>query len=49
MPSSASIPGAGGVLMADGSAHMLSENISVSVFVKMISFKGGQQVLDSNF
>jgi hypothetical protein len=42
-------PGAGGVLMADGSAHMLSENISVSVFVKMISFKGGQQVLDSNF
>jgi prepilin-type N-terminal cleavage/methylation domain-containing protein len=42
-------PGAGGILMADGSAHMLSENISVSVFVKMISFKGGQQVLDSNF
>jgi prepilin-type N-terminal cleavage/methylation domain-containing protein len=42
-------PGAGGILMADGSAHMLSENISVSVFVKMVSFKGGQQVLDSNF
>jgi prepilin-type N-terminal cleavage/methylation domain-containing protein len=42
-------PGSGGVLMADGSAHMLSENISVAVFVKMINFKGGQQVLDSQF
>ena len=42
-------PGAGGVCMCDGSAHMLSENISVSVFFKMISFRGGQQVLDSQF
>lgn len=42
-------PGSGGVLMADGSAHMVSENISVAVFVKMINFKGGQQVLDSQF
>jgi prepilin-type N-terminal cleavage/methylation domain-containing protein len=42
-------PGAGGVVMCDGSAHMLSENISVSVFIKMISFKGNQQVLDSSF
>jgi prepilin-type N-terminal cleavage/methylation domain-containing protein len=42
-------PGAGGVLMCDGSAHMLSENISVVVFIKMISFRGHQQVLDSQF
>ncbi len=35
--------------MCDGSAHMLSENIAVSVFFKMISFRGGQQVLDSQF
>ena len=35
--------------MCDGSAHMLSENISVAVFIKMISFRGGQQVLDSQF
>jgi prepilin-type N-terminal cleavage/methylation domain-containing protein len=42
-------PGAGGVVMCDGSAHMLSENISVAVFVKMISFRGMQQVLDSQF
>ena len=42
-------PGTGGVVMCDGSAHMLSENIAVSVFFKMISFRGGQQVLDSQF
>jgi prepilin-type N-terminal cleavage/methylation domain-containing protein len=42
-------PGAGGVVMCDGSAHMLSENISVTVFIKMISFRGRQQVLDSQF
>jgi prepilin-type N-terminal cleavage/methylation domain-containing protein len=42
-------PGSGGVVMCDGSAHMLSENISVSVFMKMISFRGRQQVLDSAF
>jgi prepilin-type N-terminal cleavage/methylation domain-containing protein len=42
-------PGAGGVLMGDGSAHMLSENISVAVFIKMLSIRGGQQVLDSQF
>ncbi len=42
-------PGSGGVVMADGSAHMLSENISVTVFVKMISFGGHEPVLDSQF
>jgi prepilin-type N-terminal cleavage/methylation domain-containing protein len=42
-------PGSGGVVMCDGSAHMLSENISVVVFINMISFKGHQQVLDSAF
>jgi hypothetical protein len=42
-------PGAGGVVMCDGSAHMLSENISVAVFVKMISYNGRQAVLDSQF
>jgi prepilin-type N-terminal cleavage/methylation domain-containing protein len=42
-------PGTGGVVMCDGSAHMLSENISVAVFCRMISFKGGQPVVDSDF
>jgi len=42
-------PGSGGVVMCDGSAHMLSENISVTVFMKMVSFNGRQQVLDSSF
>jgi len=40
-------PGTGGVAMCDGSVHMLSENISIAVFVKMISFKGNQGVVDS--
>ncbi len=42
-------PGTGGVTMCDGSAHMLSEDISVSVFLKMVNYQGGQQVLDSQF
>ena len=42
-------PGAGGVLNCDGSAHMMSENVSVAVFVKMINMRGGQPVLDSQF
>jgi prepilin-type N-terminal cleavage/methylation domain-containing protein len=37
-------PGAGGVVMCDGSAHMLSENTSVVVFCDMISFKGHEPV-----
>jgi hypothetical protein len=40
-------PGAGGVVMCDGSAHMLSENISVIVFMRMISIKGKQPVTDA--
>jgi prepilin-type N-terminal cleavage/methylation domain-containing protein len=39
--------GSGGVAMCDGSVHILSEDISIVVFVKMISYHGGQQVLDS--
>jgi hypothetical protein len=42
-------PGAGGVVMCDGSAHMLSENISVTVFLNMLSYHGNQTVLDSQF
>jgi prepilin-type N-terminal cleavage/methylation domain-containing protein len=41
-------PGSGGVAMCDGSAHMLSENISVVVFCNMISFHGHEVVVDSN-
>ncbi len=40
-------PGSGGVVMCDGSAHMLNENISVNVFIKMISYQGRQGVLDN--
>jgi prepilin-type N-terminal cleavage/methylation domain-containing protein len=41
-------PGTGGVAMCDGSAHMLSENISVVVFCNLMSFRGHETVSDSN-
>ncbi len=41
-------PGTGGVAMCDGSAHMLSENISVVVFCNMMSFRGHEVVSDTN-
>jgi prepilin-type N-terminal cleavage/methylation domain-containing protein len=41
-------PGTGGVAMCDGSAHMLSENISVVVFCNMMSFHGHEVVSDTN-
>ncbi len=47
MSSTASTPCAGGVVMCDGSAHMLSENVSVVVFCDMISFKGHEPVMGS--
>jgi len=39
-------PGTGGVAMCDGSAHMLSQNISVITFCNMMSFKGREPVTD---
>jgi prepilin-type N-terminal cleavage/methylation domain-containing protein len=40
-------PGSVGLLMADGSAHMVSENLSVIVFCRFISFKGHAPVTDN--
>ena len=37
-------PRIGGVVMREWSSHILSENIAVSVFFKMTSFRGVQQV-----
>jgi hypothetical protein len=42
-------PGAGGVALCDGSARMLSEDISAIVFVKMISFAGHEPLADTAF
>ena len=42
-------PGAGGVALCDGSARMLSENVSVLVMVNLFTFAGNQKVLDSQF
>jgi prepilin-type N-terminal cleavage/methylation domain-containing protein len=40
-------PGSCGLLMADGSAHMVSENLSITVFCRLISRSGHQPVSDS--
>jgi Protein of unknown function (DUF1559) len=40
-------PGSCGLLMADGSGHMVSENMSVIVFCRLLSFKGHAAVTDS--
>jgi len=39
--------GSGGVVMCDGSAHMLSENISVIVFAALLSPRGRDKVTDN--
>src|SRR5579863_4922893 len=40
-------PGSCGLLMCDGSAHMISENISVVSFVRMITFRGHEPAPDT--
>jgi prepilin-type N-terminal cleavage/methylation domain-containing protein len=42
-------PGTGGVAMADGSVHMISENISVITMISLFTYKGQEPVTDSNF
>ena len=40
-------PGSGGVVMADGSAHMLSENISIITLFRLFTYRERQPVTDS--
>jgi prepilin-type N-terminal cleavage/methylation domain-containing protein len=42
-------PGAGGVAMCDGSARMLSENISIVAFVALMTPQGHEVVTDAQF
>ena len=42
-------PGACGVALCDGSARMVSENLSLVVFVRMITTRGHSPVTDSSF
>jgi prepilin-type N-terminal cleavage/methylation domain-containing protein len=42
-------PGSCGLLMCDGSAHMVSENISLVAFCRIVSFRGHKPVTDSSF
>ena len=39
-------PGAAGIVMCDGSAHMISENISLVVFCNLVTFRGHEPVTD---
>jgi len=39
-------PGTAGVAMCDGSAKMISENMSAIVFSRLLSYHGGQPVTD---
>jgi prepilin-type N-terminal cleavage/methylation domain-containing protein len=40
-------PGSGGVLMCDGSAHMVSENIGITVFTPLFTPRGHEAVTDN--
>jgi len=40
-------PGSCGILMCDGSAHMVSENLSIITLCRLITFKGHSAVTDS--
>jgi hypothetical protein len=42
-------PGACGLLMCDGSAHMVSENLSVVTFCRLVTYSGRAPVADSSF
>jgi hypothetical protein len=40
-------PGSVGLVMADGSAHMVSENLSVIVFCRLVTYRGHSPVTDN--
>jgi prepilin-type processing-associated H-X9-DG protein len=42
-------PGSCGFAFCDGSAHMVSENVGLVPFVRLITFRGGRPVIDSQF
>jgi len=42
-------PGSCGMLMCDGSAHMVSENLSLIVFCRLVSYHGNRAVTDGGF
>jgi prepilin-type N-terminal cleavage/methylation domain-containing protein len=42
-------PGSGGIALCDGSARMISENISISTFGSMLTPRGHERVSDSQF
>jgi prepilin-type N-terminal cleavage/methylation domain-containing protein len=42
-------PGTCGLLMCDGSAHMVSENLSIVTFCRLVTYSGRAPVTDSQF
>ena len=39
-------PGSTGIAMCDGSAHMISENISIVVFEALATYRSGERLTD---
>jgi prepilin-type N-terminal cleavage/methylation domain-containing protein len=42
-------PGSCGIAMCDGSAHMVSENLSLTIFARLVTYNGQAPVTDSSF
>jgi prepilin-type N-terminal cleavage/methylation domain-containing protein len=42
-------PGSAGVTMCDGSARMVSENLSITVLCRLLTYRGHKPVTDSSF
>jgi hypothetical protein len=42
-------PGSCGILLCDGSAHMVSENMGVITFCRLVTVRGHERVTDSAF
>jgi len=42
-------PGSCGLSFCDGSAHMVSENLSLIVYCRLVTYRGGAPVADSSF
>ena len=42
-------PGSCGISLCDGSARMISENISIITFCRLVTYRGGSSVPDSGF
>jgi len=42
-------PSSAGIAVADGSAHMINQNLDVLVFARLVTYRGRHKVTDGNF